>query len=234
MGYAKAAVAGGTDAPLISLVLSAFNTMRALSRRNDNPRAACRPFDAGRDGLVLGEGAGVMVLEDAESAVARGAPILAEVIGYGATSDAFHLTQPHPDGDGAARTVRQALARAGIDPAEVHYINAHGTSTLLNDRVETTVIKEIFGERAKQIPVSATKSMIGHAIGAAGSIEAVVTVLALHHGIIPPTINLTQPDPECALDYVPNTARTVALRMAMTNSFGFGGHNSVIIFRKFE
>ena len=233
-GNARIVIAGGTEAPVIPLVMAAFGTMRALSRRNDNPAAACRPFDSGRDGIVLGEGAGVMVLEDVEYALQRGAPILAEVAGYGATSDAFHLTQPSPDGDGAMRAVRLALKRAGLSPDDIDYINAHGTSTLLNDRVEASVIKRIFGERVKKIPVSATKSMTGHLIGAAGALEAVITVLAMVNGVIPPTINLTNPDPECDLDFVPDGARQLRINAAMSNSFGFGGHNSVLIFRKFQ
>jgi len=233
-GCARAMVAGGTEAPIIPLVLAAFGSMRALSRRNDHPQAACRPFDAERDGFVLGEGAATMVLEDADYALERGAPILAELVGYGTTSDAFHLTQPSPDGVGAGRAVRLALKNAGLQPDDIDYINAHGTATLLNDRTETTVIKGVFGEKAKQVPVSASKSMVGHLLGAAGSIQAVITVLALIHGILPPTINLTHPDPECDLDYLPNKARPAKVRTAMSNSFGFGGHNSVLIFRQYQ
>jgi len=232
-GYAKVIVAGGTEASIIPLVLAAFGAIRALSTRNDNPQAASRPFDAERDGFVLGEGAAMMVLEDAEYALGRGAPILAEVLGYGATSDAFHLTQPCPDGDGATRAVMLALKRASISPTEIDYIQAHGTATVLNDRTETAVIKKVFGDRARDIPISASKSIIGHLLGAAGSIGAVIAVLAIKHGMVPPTINLTHPDPECDLDYVPNQARRVTIRAAMCNSFGFGGHNSVLIFRHF-
>ena len=230
-GNAKAIVAGGTEAPITPLVLAAFGNIRALSTRNDNPQAACRPFDAERDGFVFGEGAAMLVLEDAEHALERGAPILAEIIGYSNTSDSFHLTQPSPNGEGAARAVQYALKKANISPEEIDYINAHGTATLLNDRTETAVIKSIFGERAKQIPISAVKSMVGHLLGAAGSIEALITVLAMNQGVVPPTINLTHPDPECDLDYVPNKARQVKIKTAMSNSFGFGGHNSVLIFR---
>lgn len=233
-GNAKVMVAGGTEAPIIPLILAAFGAIRALSTRNDNPPAACRPFDAERDGFVLGEGAAVMVLEDAAYALERGAPILAEIVGYSATSDAFHLTQPSPDGEGAVRAVRLALKRASLTPDEIDYINAHGTATLLNDRAETTVIKSVFGDRASHIPISASKSMIGHLLGAAGSIEAVISILAMNHGVLPPTINLTHPDPECDLDYVPNQARWVKIRTAMSNSFGFGGHNSVLIFRQYQ
>jgi len=233
-GIAKIMVAGGAEAPIIPLVLAAFNAIRALSTKNDNPAAACRPFDAERDGFVLGEGAAMMVLEDASYALERGAPILAEIVGYGATSDAFHLTQPSPDGERAARAVRLALRRADLSPNDIDYINAHGTATLLNDRTETAVIKNVFGDRAKHIPISASKSMIGHLLGASGSIESVITVLAIKHGVLPPTINLTHPDPECDLDYVPNHARKVKIRTAMSNSFGFGGHNSVLVFRQYQ
>lgn len=233
-GHASIMIAGGTEAPVFPLVLAAFGALRALTTKNDNPPAACRPFDAERDGFVLGEGAAMLVLEDAEHALERGAPILAEIAGYGATSDAFHITQPSPDGAGAARAITLALKRAGISPDEIDYINAHGTSTLLNDRTETAVIKNVFGKRSGQIPISASKSMLGHPIGAAGSIEAVITVLAMNHGIVPPTINLTHPDPECDLDFVPHKARRVKMKTVMSNSFGFGGHNSVLIFRHYQ
>jgi 3-oxoacyl-[acyl-carrier-protein] synthase II len=232
-GHARAMIAGGTEAPLIPVVVAAFCAIRALSQKNDNPTAACRPFDMERDGFVLGEGSAVMVLEDMESAQQRGAPILAEMASYGAGSDAFHLTQPSPEGEGATRAVNIALKRSGVSPEEIDYINAHGTATLLNDRVETAVIKKVFGARAKQIPVSATKSMTGHLLGAAGSMGAVITVLAMNTGIAPPTINLTHPDPECDLDYIPNQSRKVNIKTAMANSFGFGGHNAVLIFKKY-
>jgi 3-oxoacyl-[acyl-carrier-protein] synthase II len=230
-GKSKIMIAGGTEAPVMPLVLAAFGSMRALSTRNDNPVEACRPFDANRDGLVLGEGGAVMVLEEATHAQERGAPIEAEIIGWGSTSDSFHLTQPSPDGAGAARAVKLALRSACISPDDIDYISAHGTGTVLNDRTETLVIKKIFGERARNIPISANKAMLGHLIGAAGSIESAVTVLAMKHGIATPTINLTQPDPYCDLDFVPNQARQVKIKTAMSNSFGFGGHNSVLIFR---
>jgi len=233
-GKARVILAGGSEAPIIPLVLASFINIRALSTRNDNPQAACRPFDSERDGFVLGEGAAVMVLEEADFALKRGAPILAEIAGYGYTSDAFHLIQPAPDGASAAKAVELAMSRAELGTGEIDYINAHGTATLLNDRVETTVIKNVFGDRARQIPISASKSMIGHLVGAAGGIESVITVLALHHGVIPPTINLTHPDPECDLDCVPNQARQASIKSAMANSFGFGGHNSVLIFRQYE
>jgi 3-oxoacyl-[acyl-carrier-protein] synthase II len=234
LGDAKIMVVGGTEAPIMPIVIAAFSNIRALSAKNENPKEACRPFDAKRNGFVMAEGAGVMVLEEADYANARGAPIIAELAGYGATSDAFHLIQPAPDGASAASAVRLALKKSCISPDEIDYINAHGTATLLNDRTETNVIKTIFGERAKKIPVSASKSMIGHLLGASGSIEAVITVLALQHGILPPTINLTHPDPECDLDYVPNVARQTDIKTAVSNSFGFGGHNSVLIFRKYR
>jgi 3-oxoacyl-[acyl-carrier-protein] synthase II len=231
---AQVVIAGGTDAPIIPIVIAAFSNIRALSLRNDNPAAACRPFDAERDGFVMGEGSGMMVLEEATYAEKRGAPILAELVGYANTSDAFHLTQPAPDGISAARAVQIALKRAGILPGEVEYINAHGTATLLNDRTETNVIKSVFGEYARKIPVSASKSMIGHLLGASGGIEAVITILVMQHGILPPTINLTHPDPECDLDYVPNVARKADIKTAVSNSFGFGGHNSVLVFKKYK
>ncbi len=233
-GNAKIMIAGGTEAPIIPLVLAAFSNIRALSTRNDNPQAASRPFDAERDGLVLGEGSAIMVLEEATHALKRGAPILAEIASYSVTSDAFHLTQPSPSGESAAKAVMLALEEANLSPDEIDYINAHGTATLLNDRTETTVIKRVFGDRAKHIPISASKSMIGHLFGAAGSIEAMITILAMNHGVIPPTINLTHPDPECDLDYVPNQARQAKIQNAISNSFGFGGHNSVLVFRKYQ
>jgi len=233
-GVITAAIAGGTECPIIPVVVAAFANIRALSGYQGDPKQACRPFDAQRDGLVLGEGAGVVLIEQLEHAQERGAPILAEVVGFGATSDAFHLTQPAPDGLAAARAVRTALEETGLSPDDVDYINAHGTATPLNDRTETNVIKAVFGERAKKLPVSASKSMVGHLLGAAGGIEAVITLLAMQHNIAPPTINLKNPDPECDLDYVPNQARAVDMEVAMSNSFGFGGHNSVLVFRKFQ
>ena len=235
-GHARVMLAGGAEAPVIPLVLAAFNAIRALSTRNgtSDPRTACRPFDGTRDGFVLGEGAAMLLLEDAESALARGAPIIAELVGYGATSDAFHLTQPSPDGAGAIRAVNLALQRSGIEPEEIDYINAHGTATLLNDRVETQVIKQVFGDAVWRVPVSASKSMIGHLLGASGAIDAVITLLSMLHQVVPPTINLTHPDPECDLDYVPNRARAAKIKTAISNSFGFGGHNSALIFKQFQ
>ncbi len=233
-GNARIMIAGGTEAPIIPIVIASFTNIRALSMRNHNPTEACRPFDGERDGFVMGEGAGMMVLEEASYAEQRGAPILAELVGYANTSDAFHLTQPAPDGASAARAMRTAMQRANIRPEEVDYINAHGTATLLNDRTETNVIKSVLGDYAKKVPVSASKSMVGHSLGGSGGIEAVITVQALRDGVLPPTINLTTPDPLCDLDYIPNQARKAAVKTAISNSFGFGGHNSVLIFKKYE
>jgi 3-oxoacyl-[acyl-carrier-protein] synthase II len=233
LGNARAMIAGGTEAPIIPIVIAAFSNIRALSAKNDIPQEACRPFDAKRNGFVMAEGAAIMVLEEANYALERGAPILAELVSYGATSDAFHLTQPSPGGESAAAAVKLALNRADMHPDEIDYINAHGTATVLNDKTETAVIKSVFGDKAHDIPISASKSMLGHLLGAAGSIEAVVTVLAMINGVIPPTINLTHPDPECDLDYVPNKARPTKIKAAISNSFGFGGHNSVLLFREF-
>jgi 3-oxoacyl-[acyl-carrier-protein] synthase II len=233
-GEAKVVIAGGTEAPIMPICIAAFNAARALSTKNDKPQNACRPFDAERDGFVLGEGAATIVLEDLGYALERGAPILAEIIGYSATSDAFHITQPSPNGVGAAKALSLALKRAGVSPNEVDYINAHGSATMLNDKVETHAIKSVFGQSAYHIPISASKSMIGHLLGAAGAIEAVISILAIKHGVIPPTINLTNPDPECDLDYVPNKARSAVVTTAISNSFGFGGHNSVLVFRRYS
>jgi len=208
--------------------------MRAISTRNDEPEKASRPFDRDRDGFVMGEGGAVMILEELERAKRRGAKIYAELVGYGYNSDAYHLAAPDPEGDGAARCMRMALKDAGLSPDEVDYINAHGTSTELNDITETLAIKRVFGERAYKIPVSSTKSMTGHLLGAAGSTEAVFSVLTIRDGVIPPTINYENPDPRCDLDYVPNVAREKKVKVVMSNSFGFGGTNSVLIFRKFE
>lgn len=233
-GDAKAMLAGGTEAGITSMTVAAFDTMRALSRRNDAPTRASRPFDNDRDGFVLGEGAGVLVLEDLEHARQRGAHIYAEVIGYAATSDAHHITEPAPGGAGLARALRRAIAKAGISHDQVGYINAHGTSTRFNDRDETAAIKSVFGEQAYKIPISSTKSMIGHLTGAAGGVEIGITALSLHDGILPPTINYETPDPECDLDYVPNTARKSDIRVAISNSMGFGGHNAVVVLAKAE
>jgi 3-oxoacyl-[acyl-carrier-protein] synthase II len=232
-GDAEIMLAGGAEAPITALSLGAFCVLRALSTQsNDDPSRASRPFDSLRDGFVSAEGAGAFVLERLSSARRRGAPILAELVGYAATADAYHVTSPNPDGQGAARAMRRALYRARIDPQQVDYINAHATSTPAGDVAETRAIKQVFGEYAHSVPVSSIKSMIGHLTGAAGAVEAAATVLAMQRGIIPPTINQEEPDPECDLDYVPNVARPANLRVAISNSFGFGGVNSVLAFRK--
>jgi len=233
-GEAKVMIAGGTEAPIMPICVAAFNAAHALSTKNEDPQSACRPFDAERDGFVLGEGAAIIILEDLGYALEHGAPILAEIIGYSATSDAFHITQPSPNGEGAAQALNLALKKAGISPDEVDYINAHGTATVLNDKTETHAIKNVFGESAYRIPISSSKSMIGHLIGAAGAMEAAICILAIDKGIIPPTLNLTHPDPECDLDYVPNKARPAGVTTAVSNSFGFGGHNSVLVFRRYS
>jgi len=233
-GDAQAAIAGGSESILNPIGVASFNALKALSTRNDAPAQASRPFDAERDGFVIGEGACILILENLAHAQRRGANILAEIMAYGASGDAFHITQPDEDGDGAARAMQQALRKAGLAPGDIDYINAHGTSTPLNDKVETMAIKKVFGEYAYRVPISSTKSMTGHLIGAAGALEAAVSIMAIQHGIIPPTINLTHPDPECDLDYVPNVARKAEVTTALSNSFGFGGHNSVLIFRKYS
>jgi 3-oxoacyl-[acyl-carrier-protein] synthase II len=230
-GEADAMLAGGTEAAITPLAIAGFASMKAMSTRNDEPAQASRPFDATRDGFVMGEGAGVVVLEALEHAEARGAPILAELVGYGATTDAYHITQPDPDGDGAYRSMAAALADAGAAPEEVDYINAHGTSTPYNDRLETLAIKRLFGAHARRLAVSSTKSMTGHLLGAAGGVECIACVLALRHQVMPPTINYRTPDPDCDLDYVPNTARPARLRTVMSNAFGFGGHNATLVLR---
>lgn len=231
-GDAVAMLAGGSEAPINEIGLAGFCAARAMTTRNDDPPAASRPFDAERDGFVMAEGAAVVVLEDMEFAKRRSAHIYAEVIGYGMSGDAYHITAPDPQGDGACRAMRKALAGAGIAPEDVNYINAHGTSTLLNDRLETLAIKRTFGEAAYRVPVSSTKSMIGHTLGAAGAIEAVFCLLAIRDNVLPPTINLEHPDPDCDLDYVPNEARAAKVDVALSNSFGFGGHNVSLIFRR--
>ncbi len=232
-GDADAIIAGGTEANITPLTIGGFNAMKALSTRNDEPEKACRPFEKNRDGFVIAEGAGIMILEEMEFALKRRARIYAEVVGYGYTGDAYHITAPSPDGDGAIRCMRMALQDAGLRPEEVDYINAHGTSTPLNDLTETLAIKAVFGEHARRIPISATKSMTGHLLGAAGSTEAIFTVLSIRDGILPPTLNYEEPDPECDLDYVPNVARRQEVNVGMSNSFGFGGTNSTLIFKKF-
>ena len=232
-GDTRAAIAGGSEAIINPIGISAFNALRALSTRNDEPQLASRPFDAERDGFVVSEGACLLTLENLAHAQERGANILAEIIAYGANADAFHVTQPSEDGEGAAKAMQLALDRAGLAPSEIDYINAHGTSTPLNDKVETTAIKTVFGDYAYRIPISSTKSMTGHLVGAAGAIEAAICIMVIQHGIIPPTTNLTQPDPECDLDYVPNVSRQAKVTTTLSNSFGFGGHNSVLILREY-
>lgn len=232
-GDSSAIVAGGSEAPINAIGIAGFCSCKALSERNDSPQEASRPFDAERDGFVIGEGAAALVLEDLDFALDRGATILAEVAAYGASGDAFHMTQPAEDGEGAVRAMQSALQKAGWQPEEVDYINAHGTSTPLNDKMETTAIKTVFGNHAYNLAVSSTKSMTGHLLGGAGALEAAICVLTLQYGIIPPTINLMHPDPECDLDYVPNTARKAAIDKMITNSFGFGGHNSVLAFKRY-
>ncbi len=227
-------IMGGAEATLFPQAFSAFCMLRAMSQHNDEPERACRPFDKLRDGFVLGEGAGMLVLEGLEHAKRRGAHIYAELRGFGMTCDAYHMTAPEPSGRQAARAIQLALKDAGIKPTDVDYINAHGTSTPLNDKTETMVIKQVFGPAAYKTPVSATKSMIGHLIGAAGAVELIATVLALEHQIIPPTINYEVPDPECDLDYVPNVARPASLEFAVKNSFGFGGKNSALVIKKYD
>ena len=231
-GLADVMVAGGGEAPITKLGVAGFNAMGALSTRNDNPAGASRPFDAGRDGFVLAEGGAMLVLEERERARRRDAPILAEVIGYATTDDANHMVQPSPGGEGAARAMTLALAEAGLDPRQIDYVNAHGTSTQLNEKLETLAIKRAFGEAAATLPVSSTKSMTGHLLGAAGGLEAALCILAMRHGHLPPTINQTQPDPACDLDHVPNVARAVRPKVVMSNSMGFGGHNVSLIFRE--
>lgn len=232
-GAADVMIAGGAEAAIVDLALAGFSNAKALSMRNDDPEHASRPFDLNRDGFVIAEGAGVMILESLEHATARGAKIYGEVIGYGMSGDAYHVTAPEPEGHGAASAMRAALLDAGIQPTDVDYINAHGTSTDLGDRLETLAIKKVFGDHAYALSVSSNKSMTGHTLGAAGGIEGIATVLTAKEGIMPPTINYDTPDPECDLDYVPNTARKREVRVALSNSFGFGGHNAVIAITRY-
>lgn len=233
-GDAKAMIAGGAEKGTLPASMASFDNMHAVSRRNDDPQGASRPFDATRDGFVMGDGAGIMILEDLEFAQARGATILAELVGYASTADAHHVTEPAPEGEGLVRAIRRALQKAGLRPEQIDYINAHGTSTPFNDRMETQAIKQCFGEYAHRVPISSTKSMMGHTMGASGGIEAVICVKTILTGVIPPTINLHHPDPECDLDYVPNQARQARVNVAMSNSMGFGGHNACLVFRRFE
>ncbi|SDB49645.1 3-oxoacyl-[acyl-carrier-protein] synthase II [Desulfonatronum thiosulfatophilum] len=234
LGRADVAICGGTEASLTPLALAGFNALRALSTRNDDPLTASRPFENNRDGFVMGEGCGLLLLETLEHAKARGATILAEVVGYGASSDAYHITAPHEDGEGMALAMRAALDEAGIPPEELDHINAHGTSTKLNDITETRAIKTVFGKHASSIPITANKSMIGHLLGAAGGVESVFSVMTLHHGVIPGTINMVEPDPECDLDYVTDGSRKAQVRYVLCNSFGFGGTNATIMFKRWE
>ena len=231
-GAADVMVAGGAEAAICEFAMSGFMQARALSTRNDDPEGASRPFDADRDGFVMGEGAGALILEGREQARARGATIHGEIAGYGMSADGYHITLPRPGGAGAARAMQNALDDAGLDPAEVGYVNAHGTSTPANDSTETAALKTVFGAAAARLAVSSTKSMTGHLLGAAGALESLVCLLAMRDGVLPPTINYQTPDPDCDLDYVPNEARAVPIEIAMTNSFGFGGHNVALVFRK--
>jgi 3-oxoacyl-[acyl-carrier-protein] synthase II len=233
-GDANAMIAGGSEAAITPMSVGGFAAMRALSTRNDDPDTACRPFDNERDGFIIGEGSGVIVLEERESALDRGARIYAEVVGYGMSGDAYHITAPTEDGSGAVRVMDMALRKAGVAPQQIDYINAHGTSTPHNDRIETLAIKNLFGEHAYRLAISSTKSMTGHLLGAAGGLEAGITALAIHHQTAPPTINLQHPDPDCDLDYVPGTCRPVKMDYALSNSFGFGGTNAALLFKKHE
>lgn len=233
-GKAKIMITGGTESVITPLCVAGFSVMKALSTLNEPPEKACRPFDAKRDGFVIAEGCGILILEELEHALKRGAKIYAEVLGYGLNADAYHITAPSPDGEGAALCMELALKDAGVTPQEIDYINAHGTGTPLNDVAETKAIKKVFKEHAYKLMVSSTKSMTGHLLGGAGGLEAVITVLALYEGIVPPTINLEEPDPECDLDYVPNHARKANIKIALSNAFGFGGTNACLVFKKWE
>lgn len=232
-GDAVAMVAGGAEAPINPIGLSGFCAARAMTTRNDEPTRASRPFDAERDGFVIAEGAGVLILEDLSFARQRGARIIGEVIGYGQSGDAYHITAPDPEGYGAYRSMKMALKKSGLQVGDVGYINAHGTSTELNDKLETAAVKRLFGDAAKSVPMSSTKSMLGHMLGAAGAVEAVICLKAMEEGVLPPTINYQNLDPNCDLDYVPNTARKAEVRTSMSNSFGFGGHNATLVFKKY-
>ena len=233
-GDADVVLTGGAEATISELALAGFCSMKALSTRNDDPKGACSPFDAERDGFVMGEGSGILVLEELEHAKARGAHIIAEIVGYGSTNDAYHMTAPAPDGEGGARCMAAAVKHAGIAPEQVDYINAHGTSTPYNDKYETAAIKTVFGDHAYKLAVSSTKSMTGHMLGAAGGVEAIVTALALEEGYLPATVNYKNPDPECDLDYVVNQGRSAEITYAISNSLGFGGHNASIVLKKYE
>jgi 3-oxoacyl-[acyl-carrier-protein] synthase II len=231
-GYAEAMITGGVESTVTVLAVAGFNAMRALSTRNDDPEHASRPFDKERDGFILSEGSGILILEELDFARARGARIYAEIIGFGVSGDAYHVAAPAPDGEGAARCMQMALDDAGIKPSDVQYINAHGTSTELNDKYETQAIKTVFGDHAYKMAISSTKSMTGHLLGAAGGVEAAYTTLTIYNQLMPPTINYEFPDPDCDLDYVPNVARKAQIEVALSNSFGFGGTNGTLVFRK--
>jgi 3-oxoacyl-[acyl-carrier-protein] synthase II len=233
-GDADAMIAGGSEAAITPMGVGGFAAMRALSTRNDDPTHASRPFDRDRDGFIIGEGAGVVVLEALDLAIARGAPIYAELVGYGMSADAYHMTAPSEDGDGAVRVMQAALCKAGVGPSDVQYVNAHGTSTPHNDRIETVALKRCFGDHAHKLAISSTKSMHGHLLGAAGGLEAGISVLAIKHQMIPPTINLDHPDEGCDLDYVPHVKRAASITYALSNSFGFGGTNAALLFRKYD
>jgi 3-oxoacyl-[acyl-carrier-protein] synthase II len=233
-GAADVMIAGGSEAVITPLTIGGFGAMKALSTRNDEPHRASRPFDKGRDGFVMGEGAGVLVLEELQGALRRGAKIYAELVGYGMSADAYHMTAPEPEGVGAITSMRLALEAARLNPEDVDYINAHGTSTPMGDAAETRAIKQVFGGHAYDLAVSSVKSMTGHLLGAAGGVESVATVLTIYHGVIPPTVNYDEPDPDCDLDYVPNKARQAEVSVALTNSFGFGGTNATLVFKQYE
>ena len=233
-GDAEAMIAGGSEAAITPMSVGGFGALRALSTRNDNPRGASRPFDRDRDGFIIGEGAGILILEELEYARRRGARVYAEIVGYGMSADAYHITAPSEDGDGGVRAMKMAICKAGVRPDEVDYINAHGTSTPYNDRLETMAVKKLFGDHAYRLAVSSTKSMTGHLLGGAGGLEAGISALAVHHQMAPPTINLEYPDPDCDLDYVPHTGRPMPMTYALSNSFGFGGTNAVLLFKKYE
>jgi 3-oxoacyl-[acyl-carrier-protein] synthase II len=224
-------LAGGSEATITPLTMGAFCQIKATSERNDEPEKACRPFDLGRDGFVMGEGSVMLVLEEMDHAKKRGARILAEIAGYGASADMYHFTAPHPEGKGAIRAMKRAIEKSGVDPNEIGYVNAHGTSTKLGDVAETKAIKAVFGDHAYELAVSSTKSVHGHLLGAAGAIEAAACILAIDRGLLPPTINLDDPDPDCDLDYVPNKARKADIKVALSNSFGFGGHNASLVIK---
>ncbi len=232
-GDADAMIAGGAEAPITPIIIAGLDATRVMSTRNEQPEKACRPFDKERNGFIAGEGGGIVILEELEFALNRGAKIYAEVVGYGLNSDAYHITSPDPEGQGAASCMKMALKDAGISIGEIDYINAHGTSTVLNDLAETRAIKSVFQEQASNIPISSNKSVIGHLLGASGAVEAIFCILTITQGIIPPTINYETPDPECDLDYVPNVAREAKVRVALSNSFGFGGTNAVLILSQF-